>query len=281
LPLGSLGALPYLVTALRHPLLSGRHVFRFTSGSPLLVRVLAGVSPQPQLSSVHSLRIVNPSPSWTRGGIYSLHLLSLGLVGSYGRPRPSARPPAHPSVWAAWSGPVRSMGRGPRSMVPTDDLNLCLTGKADVNSYRGSTNHYSYSKSNLIMLVEEGQSMYNQMHTQENQIKQNVMGVAGIGSTKLLVRNEFSPNYHSSNSSQLFETPVRKERHNKAMPFGSPKKGISSPEFWACAVASADEIEKKLKGRPNIQPDDLADVVRCLDFLTSSQQMLIHPMFVQ
>ncbi|KMZ68591.1 hypothetical protein ZOSMA_236G00150 [Zostera marina] len=120
------------------------------------------------------------------------------------------------------------------------------------------------------MLVEEGQSMYNQMLIDENHVEQNVISVDGMGTTQLLVRSEFSANSHSSNSSQLFETPIRKERHNKAMPFGSSKKGISSPEFWACAVASADEIEKKLKARPNLQPDDLADVVRCLDFSPSS-----------
>ncbi|KMZ76503.1 hypothetical protein ZOSMA_1012G00010 [Zostera marina] len=124
------------------------------------------------------------------------------------------------------------------------------------------------------MLVEEDQSMYNQMLIDDNHVERNVISVDGMESTQLHLRSEILAKSHSPNSSQLFETPIRKKRPNTGMRYESPNTGLSSPEFWPCAVASAVEIENNLKVRqklhPNFHPNDLADVVRCLNFSPSS-----------
>ncbi|KMZ62268.1 hypothetical protein ZOSMA_47G00610 [Zostera marina] len=151
-----------------------------------------------------------------------------------------------------------------------DDLNFTLTPKTDTYSYRNSATPYTYSKSNLIMLVEEDQSMYNLMLIDDNHVERNVISVDGMESTQLHLLSEILANSHSPNSSQLFETPIRKKRPNTGMRYESPNTGLSSPEFWPCAVASAEEIENNLKVRQKLHPNDLADVVRCLDFSPSS-----------
>ncbi|KMZ64917.1 hypothetical protein ZOSMA_344G00070 [Zostera marina] len=120
---------------------------------------------------------------------------------------------------------------------------------------------YAYSKSNLILVVEEGQSMYNQLVHDSRYRKVSLQKQNGTTFTQLhLNMDDLSPERFTETNYGL-STPLMND--------GNPLVKavvLSSPEFWASATASADELENSLRSHNSHITADVSDVVRRINF---------------
>ncbi|KMZ69057.1 hypothetical protein ZOSMA_222G00020 [Zostera marina] len=128
-----------------------------------------------------------------------------------------------------------------------------------------SDSPYAYSKSNLILVVEEGQSMYNQLVNDSRYRKVPLQKPNGMTFIQLhLNMDVISPEKMTENSDGL-RTPLLND--------GNPSLKsifVSSPEFWASAAASADAIENTLSSQNSFKTGDVSDVVRRINFFQNN-----------
>ncbi|KMZ74739.1 hypothetical protein ZOSMA_122G00060 [Zostera marina] len=115
---------------------------------------------------------------------------------------------------------------------------------------------YAYSKSNLILVVEEGRSMYNQLVHDSRYRKVSLQKQNGTTFTQLhLNMDDLSPERFTEPNYGM-STPLMND--------GNPLVKavvLSSPEFWASAAASADELENSLRSHNSLITADVSDVV--------------------
>ncbi|KMZ57429.1 hypothetical protein ZOSMA_86G00650 [Zostera marina] len=133
------------------------------------------------------------------------------------------------------------------SFVPNSPVNLLS------DSVVKSSTPYAYSKSNLILVVEEGQSMYNQLVNDARYRKVPLQKPNGMTFTQLRLNLDFtSPEKIKENNDGL-RTPML----NVGNP---PLKSIfvSSPEFWASAAVSADAIENTLSSQNSFETGEVS-----------------------
>ncbi|KMZ76173.1 hypothetical protein ZOSMA_105G00010, partial [Zostera marina] len=133
--------------------------------------------------------------------------------------------------------------------------------KVDSNLVKTPSTPYTYSKSNLILVVEEGQSMYNQLCNDVRYSKISGMRSNGNAYTQLRLNEDYMSPAKTIELLNDMRTPLLN---------GGTSQGnsifISSPDFWASVVASADALENTINP-PRI--GDLSDVARRINFSQS------------
>ncbi|KMZ73706.1 hypothetical protein ZOSMA_142G00050 [Zostera marina] len=125
------------------------------------------------------------------------------------------------------------------------------------NSRPKSSTPYTYSKSNLILVVEEGQSMYNQLANDVRYSKICIMRPDGIAYTQLHLNKDYMSPEKTIEMINDLRTPL--------LNVGNPQSNsifISSPDFWASAAVSADALENAVSLLNCLKGEDLFDVVR-------------------
>ncbi|KMZ60006.1 hypothetical protein ZOSMA_62G00460 [Zostera marina] len=134
------------------------------------------------------------------------------------------------------------------------------------NSGTKASTPYTYSKSNLIFVVEEGQSMYSQLFNDVRYSKISGTRPNGIAYTQLRLNKDYMSPEKTTEILNDMRTPLLNVGNSQ-----SNSIFISSPDFWASAVASADVLENTVNP-PKIE--DLSDVARRINF---SQSDIISP----
>ncbi|KMZ66695.1 hypothetical protein ZOSMA_28G00530 [Zostera marina] len=130
---------------------------------------------------------------------------------------------------------------------------------------------YTNAKSKLIVVIEEGQSMYKRFVNDHRYKKISIVTDSGLCQSQLQLRNEFTSPMRAGSDSTLHAASsdnVIHVRLSPKTPSASFPKDISSPEFWELAAESADiiSLEKTVRPKKNFTRDDLSDVVRRIDF---------------
>ncbi|KMZ74150.1 hypothetical protein ZOSMA_134G00210 [Zostera marina] len=124
-----------------------------------------------------------------------------------------------------------------------------------------SSTPYAYSKSNLILVVEKGQSMYNQLVNDSKYRKVSLQKQNGMMFTQLHLNMDVLSPDRMTETNYGLRTPLMND--------GNPSLKsvfVSSPELWASAAASADEIENSLSSHNSFKTADVSDVVHRINF---------------
>ncbi|KMZ57617.1 hypothetical protein ZOSMA_84G00550 [Zostera marina] len=133
--------------------------------------------------------------------------------------------------------------------------------KVVTNSGKKPSTPYTYSKSNLILVVEEGQSMYSQLCNDVRYSKISGMRPNGNAYTQLRLNEDYMSPAKTIELLNDMRTPLLNGGTSQANSIF-----ISSPDFWASVVASADALESTVNP-PRI--GDISDVARRINFSQS------------
>lgn len=136
---------------------------------------------------------------------------------------------------------------------------------------------YSYSKTNLIVFVEEGQSMYEQLVNDIRYYRKYVMNAEGLPKNQLHLIEEFCSPAPSVSSTDNYHTPKALKHSSATSKIDFTKLVISSPEFWASVIESTEAIENRMNSKKIFAADELASVVRCIDFTPTQSFSLDLP----
>ncbi|KMZ73963.1 hypothetical protein ZOSMA_139G00410 [Zostera marina] len=101
--------------------------------------------------------------------------------------------------------------------------------------------------------------------------KIKILTEEGVTRGQLHLKNEYAISVEQKNSVDGFNTPVT----NGTM--SGDQKLVSSPDFWASVVASAEEIESNMKSKDKVVRDDLSEVARRIDFTEMKQNSVESP----
>ncbi|KMZ71882.1 hypothetical protein ZOSMA_172G00080 [Zostera marina] len=130
---------------------------------------------------------------------------------------------------------------------------------------------YIYSRTNLIVMVEEGQSMFAKLRDDCRYQKIKILTEEGVTRGQLHLKNEYAIAVEQKNSVDGFNIPVTNGT------LSGDQKLVSSPDFWASVVASAEEIECNMKSKDKVVRDDLFEVARRIDFTEMKQNSVESP----
>ncbi|KMZ67982.1 hypothetical protein ZOSMA_24G00020 [Zostera marina] len=138
-------------------------------------------------------------------------------------------------------------------------------------SYAGTkaSTPYTYSKSNLILVVEEGQSMYSQLANNVRYRKICGTRPDGVAYTQLCLNKDYMSPEKTVEMFNDMRTPLLNVGNSQ-----SNSIFISSPDFWASTVASADALENAVSP---LKRGDLSDVVHRINFSQSDIISLDSP----
>ncbi|KMZ62954.1 hypothetical protein ZOSMA_431G00110 [Zostera marina] len=129
------------------------------------------------------------------------------------------------------------------------------------NSVTKPSTPYTYSKSNLILVFEEGQSMYSQLCNDVRYSKISGTRPNGSAYTQLRLNEDYMSLEKTIEFLNDMRTPLLNVGTSQANSIF-----ISSPDFWASVVASDDALENTVNP-PRI--GDLSDVARRINFSQS------------
>ncbi|KMZ63786.1 hypothetical protein ZOSMA_39G00560 [Zostera marina] len=120
-------------------------------------------------------------------------------------------------------------------------------------------------------MVEEGQSMFAKLRDDCRYQKIKIRTEEGVTRGQLHLKNEYAIFVEEKNSMDRFNTTVT----NGTM--SGDQKLVSSPDFWASVVASAEQIECNMKSKNKVVRDDLSEVARRIDFTETKQNSVESP----